>query len=784
MNTTEPLRNAASDADTATITLDDLLDQWEIAREQGEEVSLEELCRDVPHLLATLREHVAKLLDIEPRLYLQNEGFRQTTQLIDADLNASFGDLRLHATGGLGAVYAAEDQRLHRNVALKFLRKKWLSDRHSQFQFETEAEITARLEHPGVVPVYGLGRSSDGRAFYAMRFINGRTLDEAIASWHGRASERGHDLRDRDFRSLLTHFISLCKTIAYAHNRGIVHCDIKPANVMLGRYGETLVVDWGLATEVRGRSNRFKVPDHDTLKPIRKQQGSHGAGGTPAYMSPEQHAKNSAVHAEEPADSLQPATDIYSLGVTLYKLLTGQIPVDAPTLSELKQRVIRADYARPSHIRRHVPPPLEAICLKAMAVEPHKRYETALQLADDVERYMTDDAVEAYEEPMGRRLARWGRRHRHAVAVAAVALVTVTGLATMTSALVAYSAQREKIAHEAAEIALRESWESQARTLAEALRYQIERRLDAIEIAAEDEQLRRAVADLALVNLDELEGIDSPKARYEYVSGRDAARPNLNEILETKRQRWNDYRGFANATWFVILRNGRQAARSPLRDGPNDYVESIGQYYGYRQYFRGQGPEPRISDLKWRNPPSPIAVSFLAAPHESTNGKVALVTFTTPVMNPENRDEVVGVLGIALPVVELTDLDDLLQGSDSRAEAETHLTIAYLRPDFYRDVSGQGLILQHEAFRARGGVAGLDFEPFRLTPKTLKIIEEQRSDVVIPDYQDPLAERSPSFRGDWYAVVVPVLAEGYEDRDATCIDTGWHVILQCRPGDS
>src|SRR5262249_28211138 len=148
--------------------------------------------------------------------------------------------LRPHGKGGLGEVFVALDQELRREVALKEIRSEHADDPPSRGRFVREAEITGKLEHPGIVPVHGLGTYGDGRPFYAMRFIQGETLKEAIRKYH--AGEGSWTLR-----GLLTRFVAVCNTIAYAHSRGVLHRDLKPANVMLGRYGETLIVDWGLA---------------------------------------------------------------------------------------------------------------------------------------------------------------------------------------------------------------------------------------------------------------------------------------------------------------------------------------------------------------------------------------------------------------------------------------------------------------------------------------------------------------------------------------------------------
>src|SRR5262245_6903982 len=276
----------------------------------------------------------------------------------DTSSASRFRVRRFHAKGGLGEVFVAEDVELHREVALKQIQRDFTAHEQSRARFVLEAEITGNLEHPGIVPVYGLGTYPDSRPYYAMRFIRGQTLSEAIALFHSQSPGRYDSL---EFRKLLGRFLAVCQAVAYAHNRGVLHRDLKPGNVMLGKFGETLVVDWGLA-KVIGRPDAGEVgPDEEeSLRPLAAAaQATVGVIGTPAFMSPEQ--------ASGKIDELGPATDVYSLGATLYELLTNRAPFQG-SLGKVLKQVERGEWLPPRQVNGKVPAALDAICRKAMAL--------------------------------------------------------------------------------------------------------------------------------------------------------------------------------------------------------------------------------------------------------------------------------------------------------------------------------------------------------------------------------------------------------------------------------
>jgi serine/threonine protein kinase len=255
----------------------DLLLRWEERRQSGEPVSAEELCADCPELLGELRRHIDQFRALEaPRredstgdssdtdfsTALQEDSSQNgTSKEVPDSAAARYRRLRFHARGGLGEVFVARDEELRRDVALKEMQSRFAHDPGSRAQFVAEAEITGNLEHPGIVPVYGLGHYGDGRPYYAMRFIRGESLKEAIDTFHRADDTPGRDPGERTvaLRRLLQRFLDICDAVAYAHSRRVLHRDLKPGNVMLGKYGETLVVDWGLAKPL-GRNSPPATP--------------------------------------------------------------------------------------------------------------------------------------------------------------------------------------------------------------------------------------------------------------------------------------------------------------------------------------------------------------------------------------------------------------------------------------------------------------------------------------------------------------------------------------------
>jgi serine/threonine protein kinase len=342
---------------------------------------------------------------------------------------------RLHAEGGIGRVWLARDADLGRDVALKELRPERAANPAAWSRFLEEARITGQLEHPGIVPVYELARKADeSKPFYTMRFVRGRTLAEASRAYHQKRAEG--QAGPLDLQALLNAFVGVCNAVAYAHSRGVIHRDLKGQNVVLGDFGEVVVLDWGLAKLV-DRPEQTLTPAVAVEKEAGRGETLAGqALGTPAYMAPEQ--------AEGRWDVVDRRSDVYGLGAILYEVLTGQPPFDGIDTSEILRRVVHEHPARPRSLDPAAPPALEAVCLKALAKQPKDRYGSARELADEVRRHLADEPVTAYSEPLNQRAGRWARRHKPLVASAAALLVAaVLGLTVGTILLGQANARTE-----------------------------------------------------------------------------------------------------------------------------------------------------------------------------------------------------------------------------------------------------------------------------------------------------------------------------------------------------
>jgi len=295
-------------------------------------------------------------------------------------------------SGGMGTVFLARDRELQREVALKVV-ASMAPGPGTTDRLLSEARILAHLEHPGIVPIHDLETLPDGRLFYVMKRVKGARLDEHAGQLESTADA-------------LRLFERICEAVAFAHAAGVIHRDLKPQNVMVGPFGEVLVMDWGVARF--GRQSAERVGLDSAQLEIRGQTAAGAILGTPGYMAPEQAGGASTVDER---------ADVFALGAILRFLLTGEAP---PTASEAEAH--REDRPDPRRWSGRVPQPLEAIWRKAMAIRPEDRYPTVAQMSAEVTRFLTGARVQAYPESAIERAKRFGARHRTAIVLIAVYL--------------------------------------------------------------------------------------------------------------------------------------------------------------------------------------------------------------------------------------------------------------------------------------------------------------------------------------------------------------------------
>ena len=392
----------------------------------GAPLALAEYQARYPGFEAAIAQQYAALRDGEEpersAVTLAGEEQRDRDGLATSLRTARYRALDEVARGGMGIIVRVRDERLRRDLAMKVLAEgrgpRTQTDSRSLSRFLDEAHITGQLGHPGIVPVHDLGIDDAGRVFFTMTLIEGRNLAEIIHAVH--AGEPSWTLA-----RALGVILRVCEAMAFAHSRGVIHRDLKPGNVMVGAFGETYVLDWGLARVVGApdapdvRLRQAGGEDGDD-SPLRTMDGD--VVGTPAYMAPEQ--------ARGEIDQVAERADVYAIGAMIYHLLSGGMPYASSSAARQTSREVLASVREgpptPIHtLRRDIAPELAAICEKAMHRLPGERYPSVAGLAEDLRAYLELRVVKAYETGAIAELRKWVRRNRALSAMAAVAVLAL-----------------------------------------------------------------------------------------------------------------------------------------------------------------------------------------------------------------------------------------------------------------------------------------------------------------------------------------------------------------------
>jgi hypothetical protein len=533
--------------------------------------------------------------------------------------------------GGGGRVVRAVDRRLDRPVAVKM---PLSLDPSARARLEREARVMARLEHPGIVPVHDAGRLTDGTPYYAMKLLGGRTLRDVVRA--------AATLDER--LVLVPHVLAVAEAVAYAHARRIIHRDLKPSNVLVGEFGETVVIDWGLAKDLAAADDDEAAEARGEL-PSADRTVTGAVMGTPQYMAPEQ-ARGEPVGER---------ADVYALGAILYDLLAGAPPYKSSESSSVVTQVLAGPPPPVAEAAPGAPRDLVAIVETAMARDAAGRYPTAIELAEDLRRYLGGRLVAAHQYSAAALARRWVRRHRGAVAIGAVALAAVATIGVI-------SARRVIAERDRAEAALAET--DRARAGAEARRVGAEELIDFMLF-----DLRDRLA--AIGRLDALDGVGAKVDAYYRTVAADAGvdpatvrrRARALAILGVVAQRRGDLDGAATPSALSLALTARlvpAGAPDDLEAFAAGWIQ-LGDIYQARSdvgnALAAYGIARRFAEQMSAASPTSAAWSFAVAQSHERLGRLAEVRGDHPTKTAEY-----GAVRVVLaPVVARGDATDAMQ---------------------------------------------------------------------------------------------------------------------------
>ncbi|MCW8129449.1 MAG: protein kinase [Planctomycetota bacterium] len=392
--------------------------------------------------------------------------------------------------GGMGLVLKGRDASLRREVAIKILRPESQGDDQRRLRFTEEAQVTGQLEHPGIVPVHYLGQDAEGRAFFSMKLVEGRSLDQLLQRWHAADPETREDY---PLPRLVSIFERVVETVGFAHSKGILHRDLKPGNVMVGTYGEVWLMDWGLAKAIQKKDDSGTIKKRKpAIQSVRDDLGKDLTldgltVGTPEYMSPEQAA----------GEALDEGADIFGLGGILYAILTGQAPIRGKSVEDTVSNAAHGKFVpiRRTASGKIAPAALVAIAEKCISRDRRDRYKSARNLLRDLRAFAAGEAVSALPDSALDRLVRYARRHRNGVAVAGVASGVLLLTLTVASMIIAGKERESRNAQDLAQSSKMREQEAEAKRMeAEARQLQAELQQQKLQAASAESAQRRMKA--------------------------------------------------------------------------------------------------------------------------------------------------------------------------------------------------------------------------------------------------------------------------------------------------